>query len=264
MTIALYCNPSHDLISLYKNRQVPLDGIECTPFQSLRDIKAMRSVFIGLPFQFHASNVGRTPFSRARLDRFQAACPESRWVSIHLSPLSPLTVHAGLRWGIRLPQGSDKRLVARLLRQIDSLKSSLSLPLILENMPANKVLANLLESDPVMIGQVLDAASCDLLLDLAHARVAAAFREIPVEVYLARFPLEKVCQIHISGTRLREGSLQDAHETLSEEDYALLDWTLARTQPEILTLEYFRDDRDALRRMLVRLREGLDAPGGNG
>jgi uncharacterized protein (UPF0276 family) len=264
MTIALYCNPSPGLMSLFKARQVPLDGIECTPFQSLRDIKALRSVFAGLPFQFHASNVGRTPFSRARLERFQAACPESRWVSIHLSPLSPLTVHAGLRWGIRLPQGSDKRLVARLLREIDSLKSNLSLPLILENMPANKVLANLLESDPVMIEQVLDAAGCSLLLDLAHAKVAAAFRQMSVEAYLSQFPLDKVCQIHISGTRLREGWLQDAHETLSEEDYALLDWTLARTQPEMLTLEYFRDDRDALQQMLVRLREGLDAADGNG
>jgi uncharacterized protein (UPF0276 family) len=264
MSIALYCNPSPSLAALYAARQAPLDGIECTSFQSPREMKALRKVFTGLPFQFHASNLGRTLFSRARLNRCHVFCPESRWVSIHLAPLPPLTVYFGLRWGIHLPQRPADRLVKRLVRQITALKPTLSLPLILENMPANKVLANPVESDPVMIAQVLEATGCDLLLDLAHARVAAAFREMPVETYLAQLPLDKVRQIHISGTRMQAGSLQDAHESLNEDDYDLLAWTLERTRPEILTLEYFRDDRDALREMLVRLREMLDAAGGAG
>lgn len=265
MSIPLFCNPSPGLKALYQANQVPLDGIECTPYQSLQEIESLRKVFAGLPFQFHASNMGRTPFTRGRLDRFQAACPESRWVSLHLAPLSPMTVYAGLRWSIHLPQQSDRRLEARLLRRIKGLQSGLKLPVILENMPANEVLDNPMESDPVMIRRVLDETGCDLLLDLAHAKVAAAFREVSAEAYLSEIPLEKVRQIHISGSRYRErGILQDAHEPLHEDDYALLAWTLERARPEMLTLEYFKDDSDALRRMLIGLRSVLDAATASG
>jgi hypothetical protein len=131
-------------------------------------------------------------------------------------------------------------------------------PAILENMPANRHLDNAFESDPAMIGRVLDTLDVDMLLDLAHARVAAAFHRVPVKDFLAQFPLERVQQVHISGVRQVGGVVQDAHETLSAEDYDLFQWTLARTQPEVVTLEYFRDDRPALREMLVRLGEYLD------
>jgi uncharacterized protein (UPF0276 family) len=79
-----------------------------------------------------------------------------------------------------------------------------------------------------------------------------------MEDYLLQIPLERTRQIHISGVREKDGFLVDAHETLMQEDYDLLAWALKKVQPEVVTLEYFRDDRDALRQMLFRLREVLD------
>ena len=66
----------------------------------------------------------------------------------------------------------------------------------------------------------------------------------PVE-YLKQLPLHKVRQIHLSGPRPRSGYLYDAHEAMGEEDYALLEWALGQTDPEVVTLEYFRE-REAL------------------
>jgi uncharacterized protein (UPF0276 family) len=60
-----------------------------------------------------------------------------------------------------------------------------------------------------------------------------------------------------------DGKLQDAHETLVEEDYRLLSWALTRTKPDVVTLEYFKANQEALREMLTRLRQVLDVSGGS-
>jgi uncharacterized protein (UPF0276 family) len=77
--------------------------------------------------------------------------------------------------------------------------------------------------------------------------------EDDVHSYLADLRLERVVQIHVSGPRMRDGRLVDAHEPLEETGYALLDRVLARTQPQVVTPEYIRE-REALLRQLVRLR----------
>jgi uncharacterized protein (UPF0276 family) len=94
-------------------------------------------------------------------------------------------------------------------------------------------------------------------------RVRRLARSIQVPVILeniAPLPfdgyLDRVVQVHVSGPRMRDGSLVDAHEALQEIDYALLDFVLARTEPQVVTLEYIRE-RDALEEQLFRLRDVL-------
>ena len=58
-------------------------------------------------------------------------------------------------------------------------------------------------------------------------------------------PLEKVRQIHLNRPGWREGRLVDSHQMLEDEDYALLEFILKRTQPWAVTLEYNqREDTD--------------------
>ena len=87
--------------------------------------------------------------------------------------------------------------------------------------------------------------------------MTAAALEIEVHDYLDRLPLDRVVQIHVSGPRMRNGRLADVHEPLQEIDYALLDFILAKTCPQVVTLEYVRE-RDALREQLYRLASVLD------
>jgi len=258
MTIKLFCDHSPSLVNLIHSRQVPLDGVEFTPFSSPKQIEALRADYPGLPFQFHASNVGRVPFSLRNLDRYNRVCSESAWVSIHLSLVPSLTLFCAFRLGLKLPMAAPQRLESRFIRQVRWLAARINLPLILENMPATPLLNNGFESAPATIRRVLSVLNTDLLLDLAHAQVAAAFQKMSIETYLLGLPLERVREIHVSGVREMEGVLRDAHEPLREADYELLAWVLRRTKPEMVTLEYFRDNQAALKEMLIRLRQCLE------
>jgi uncharacterized protein (UPF0276 family) len=95
-----------------------------------------------------------------------------------------------------------------------------------------------------------------MLLDLAHAIVSAAWLGMGVEAYLARLPLHRVVEVHVSGPRIDDGVLADVHETLLEDHFMLLAEVLRTTSPRAVTIEYQRDE-SALREQLLRLREIL-------
>ena len=139
-----------------------------------------------------------------------------------------------------------------------ALAAAIPVPLILENLDYCPGGAYEHICEPDFIAAVLNETDAGLLLDLAHARVSAARLGLPIEDYLGQLPLERVRQLHISGPRSRDGVLFDAHESLLDEDYALLEWVLRRTQPLALTLEYNREEA-GLREQLIRLRGVLGA-----
>jgi uncharacterized protein (UPF0276 family) len=72
--------------------------------------------------------------------------------------------------------------------------------------------------------------------------------------YLEKLPLEQAAQIHVSGVKEKGGHLQDMHETMQAEDYAILDWVLGKSKPKVVTLEYFRG-LSMLRKQLWKLRK---------
>ena len=174
MRTKLFCDHSPNLLALYRTGQVPLDGIEITPFNKPHDVPRLREAYAGLPFIFHASNVGRMPASLAALERYLRVCPETPWISLHLSLVPTWALFFAFRFGIGLPLAAPERLEERLIRRLRRMLPRFDRPVILENMPANRHLNNAFESDPAMIRRVLDALDVDMLLDLAHARVAAA------------------------------------------------------------------------------------------
>ena len=102
----------------------------------------------------------------------------------------------------------------------------------------------------------------DAELWVAHAPAQsltgnAAALDMDVHGHVSGLPLERTVQVHLSGRRMRDGHLFEAHEPMQETDYALLEWVLGRTHPQVVTLEYVRD-AVALREQLVRLREVAD------
>lgn len=104
-----------------------------------------------------------------------------------------------------------------------------------------------LESNPDTIRRILDADGCNFLLDIAHARVAADIHNTDIFSYLARLPLDRVIQLHISGPRVQDGRLSDAHEVLQVEDYKILEWVLTQTKPKVLTLGVFSRKKCVIR-----------------
>ena len=129
-----------------------------------------------------------------------------------------------------------------------------------ENMCRSRAAGHHYLVDPAFISQVVQEADCHFLLDLAHARVSAWMRGQPVRDYVQELPLDRLVEIHVSGPRpaASDGRLVDAHESLQEKDYALLEWVLNLTRPMAISLEYWRDGA-RLEEQLVRLRHIMDA-----
>jgi uncharacterized protein (UPF0276 family) len=56
--------------------------------------------------------------------------------------------------------------------------------------------------------------------------------------YLSALPLDRTKEIHLAGVQTRAEGMIDTHTKLEEDDYVVLNRVLARTDPEIVTIEY--------------------------
>lgn len=176
---------------------------------------------------------------------------------------------------------SYDRALANIIRNARALAGAIDVPLLLENIPLFPNMAHLHVCEPEFISVVIRETGSDMLLDLAHARVSAHVLGYDVYDYLSQLPLDRVVELHLSGPRklvevdadrqtqvrreaaeiahilpFSDDHLIDAHEPMREEDYRILEWTLARATPRAVSLEYYRKP-EALRQQLERLNEIL-------
>lgn len=254
----LSVNHSSALVQLLIAGELKIDAIEMVDKVSPTEIAFARQKLPAIETHYHQ---GRMLFNKkgySHLANYLQLCPDSPFISIHLAPLPAYITIPALKWSVYLPEPRSARPIRRLIRQINKLKATFMLPIILENMPVLNPSKYFFESDPQVISDVLQETNCDMLLDLAHARISAEARKISVETYLTLLPLEKVVQVHLTGTRRKNGVLFDAHETLEEVDYSLLGWALQRCQPKWLTLEYFREEQQAIKLQVERLQHYLN------
>jgi len=249
-------NYSQALLNLMSAGAARVDAVEWVDKLPLSQIAESRAQFPQVAFHFHPGRFHHTHSWLAHLRAYLQACPQSPHVSVHLAPLPWLWTSAYMHRGRLLPGPLAGLSVRSFIRAVKWLQRNSEPPVILENMPALHPNRYLFESEPSVINKALEETGCKLLLDLAHARIAAQARRMSPEAYLSALPLEKSVQIHLAGVRAgRDGRLFDAHETLTDEDYRLLEWTLERVQPEWLTLEYFREDSLAVAQQLERVQE---------
>jgi uncharacterized protein (UPF0276 family) len=202
----------------------------------------------------------RWAVDRARLARRV----DAPWISVHLD-IGWTTL--AYRWAGPNPiwRALGKRWAVRSVRRLQAACPGGDEPFVLvENMPRWSCHRPAYVVDPAFIASVVEETGCGLLLDLAHARVAAHYQGEPARDYLARLPLDLLVEIHVSGPRplpaskgAGGGRLFDAHEPMQEVDYGLLAWVLERTSPRAVTLEYSKD-RAQLQAQLCRLRGLLD------
>lgn len=243
-----------------------VDFVEVSLNTTLAEIAELRP---RLPLVLHCagSPVDEETLAPARLALLQ------RYLAATGSPF--LVLHVGSsaarvrleRNGIRIravPAGpvlSYEETLDRLVHAVTALQRQLAVPLLLENYPYYPTGAYEHICRPEFLAAVVARTGCGLLLDLAHARIAAAHLGLPVRTYLDALPLEAVRAVHVCGPRRSQGTLEDAHEPLLLPDYALLRRLLGQNrlpQATHLTLEYWRDPT-ALIGQIRRLRAILAA-----
>nr|MDQ3327776.1 DUF692 domain-containing protein [Chloroflexota bacterium] len=191
------------------------------------------------------------------------------WDEMNAAMLACGSPHAALHLASRTADWdrppSDAAVLARLIAGTRAFAEKLDAPLVVENVPCYAPGDSLLPHprDPHVIAAVCERTGVGLLLDLAHARIAAHNRGEDAYAYLSALPLDRVCEVHVCGPAAdADGVMRDEHQEMGEEDYAVLTWTLERTQPLAVTLEYggtgphfnWRSDAATLERQLLRLR----------
>lgn len=252
----LSTNLSDHSLSLLDEQPGLVDSLEIGLWCPLEELRQVRQKLPTMPFTFHPGNlVTRLGLKRSAVPTARAyqQASGSPWVSFHLTLWFPGVVELMVLHKVRLPQPNTWLAERRLVWQVRRWQKSLPVPLLLENIDPFPSYADSFNCRPEVIRDVLEQTGCGLLLDIGHARVAASALEMDVEDYLSALPLDTVRQIHVSGPRVKDGRLVDAHEPMQEEDYRLLEVALRRTNPTLVTLEYNRS-RQELIGQLERLR----------
>ena len=129
-----------------------------------------------------------------------------------------------------------------IARRIRAFAGQISVPLLLENTPECYVEKKIYKFYPVShpdnIAKIIYSNDVGFLLDITHAKITAFYNGWNIKEYLSCLPLDRVREIHTNGWGFKNGRVMDKHSAMEAEDYRLLDWTLERTNPTIVSLEY--------------------------
>ncbi|OWV81741.1 hypothetical protein ATY77_00360 [Rhizobium sp. R634] len=185
------------------------------------------------------------PLDRTHLARLKILCdryePES--FSEHLAWSSHDTVFMN----DLLPLPYTETTLARVAEHIDEVQDKLRRQMLLEN-PATYLLfeeSTLEETE--FLAEVVKRTGCGLLLDVNNVFVASTNHNMDPRAYLARFPLQWVREIHLSGhseTSDDQGAplLIDSHDTpVKDPVWALYEEVIARTAPVATLIEWDND-----------------------
>lgn len=255
----LSANATPQLVELIREGRVRVDYLKVGSWMAPQTLASFDS---GLPLVLHGTEV----LSREETFPQEVLAGVKAWVARTGTPW--LSEHLGFSCeeveiasemipalGTRLLSLDEAR--ENICRNAKQLQAAIPVPLLLENLPRCLNHAHDHVCEPDFIAHVLQETGCGLLLDVAHARVSAFILGYDVYDYLARLPLEKTVEIHVSGPREEGGILTDRHEAMTQPDYEVLAYVLRHSSPKMVSLEYWRD-KEALATQLVLLRGMLD------
>ncbi len=252
---------SDPLLELLRQEPTLVDALEVGSWFSPAQIQEYRRSLPEMPFYFHGadllSRVGTDPAAIVQISAYLTTT-DSSWLSMHLGLWPPDTLERMRRTRVRSPLPDVEQVFHRLVWQAKIVAQCISVPLLLENVEPQPFPGCEFEVQPQLITRVIEATGCGLLLDVAHALISASVLGMDISYYLSQLPLAQVEQVHLSGPRLVNGRLSDAHEPLQPEDYELLEYILARAYPRMVTLEYIRHP-DPLHEQLIHLKDMLES-----
>jgi hypothetical protein len=101
--------------------------------------------------------------------------------------------------------------------------------------------SGVIESQPQALTELVRQSGCSLLLDVSHAYCASRRLGMDFWAYLSQLPLERVHEIHLNGW-IEKGSDIMCHVKINEQGYEIFEELMALCAPQIITIEYGRDD----------------------
>jgi hypothetical protein len=223
------------------------------PFEQLRHAPQVGSIQEQIPVVLHCASMsvaGFVPPADATLDAIAIEAKRTRtpWIGEHLAfvtadPLASDTESDSDKSPTALtytvcPQLSEET-VERVAENLATLETRFDEPIILENSPQYFAVPGSTMSMVDFIGAVLQSSNAGLLLDLTHFLITMLNTDKDALTEIAKLPLERVVEIHISGLNMQSGIAWDDHATPAPAPvFELLDHVLERVRPKAITFEY--------------------------
>ncbi|WP_439629013.1 MNIO family bufferin maturase [Shinella sp.] len=185
------------------------------------------------------------PLDREHLARLKVLCdryqPES--FSEHLA----WSTHDSVFLNDLLPLPYTEETLARVVEHVDQVQDALGRQMLLENPATYLLFEESTIEETTFLAEIARRTGCGLLLDVNNVFVAATNHNLDARDYIARFPLEAVREIHLSGHSetvddLGAALLIDSHDTpVKDPVWALYETVIGRIGPVASLVEWDND-----------------------
>ncbi|MHA6262708.1 MNIO family bufferin maturase [Arenibacterium sp. CAU 1754] len=216
-----------------------------------RPLAQLRALSEKFPISVHGVGLsigGEAPLDTAHLARLK-----------HLIGwLNPASFSEHLAWSthdsaflndlLPLPYTNDT--LTRVASHIDQVQDVLGRKMLLENPSSYLAFDESTWSETEFLSELVQRTGCGLLLDVNNVFVSATNLGFSPHAYIDAFPLAQVGEIHLGGHDTDADDhvaplLIDSHgREVDEPVWALLDYTLAKTGPKPLLIEWDTDVPD--------------------
>ena len=216
-----------------------------------RPLAQLAALSARFPISVHGVGLsigGEGPLDREHLARLRTLCD---W-------LKPASFSEHLAWSSHdsaflndlLPLPYNAASLARVASHINQVQETLGRQMLLENPSSYLAFDTSDMSETDFLRELATQTGCGLLLDVNNVFVSATNLGTSPQAYIDDFPLDKVGEIHLGGHDEDEDDagrplLIDSHgRKIADPVWALLEYTLARSGPRPLLVEWDNDVPD--------------------
>lgn len=213
-----------------------------------RPLAQLRHLAERFPISVHGVGLsigGEGPLDNEHLARIKTLCD---W-------LNPASFSEHLAWSSHenaflndlLPLPYTQETLKRVADHIDQVQNVLGRTMLLENPSSYLAFAESTMSETEFLRELAKRTGCGLLLDVNNVFVSATNLKLDARAYIDSFLLEQVSEIHLGGHDEEIDDhgvplLIDSHGAeIADPVWALLDYTLERSGPKPLLIEWDTD-----------------------
>ncbi|MFU1476490.1 DUF692 domain-containing protein [Roseovarius sp. C7] len=213
-----------------------------------RPLAQLRHLSARFPISVHGVGLsigGEAPLDPDHLARLKHLCD---W-------LNPASFSEHLAWSTHdsaflndlLPLPYTDATLRRVADHIDQLQDTVGRRILLENPSSYLAFDESTWSETEFLAEISRRTGCGLLLDVNNVFISATNLDYSPQSYIDAFPLAQVGEIHLGGHDEDEDDhgaplLIDSHgREVADPVWALLDYTLARSGPRPLLIEWDAD-----------------------
>jgi uncharacterized protein len=228
-------NYSLPAAQLVKSGRIKIDLFKCPEWEdAVKEASRIAPVYVHFRLQAGRHNVEEVGLERIRTF---LETTSTLVVNAHFSPLASLT---GEPPNVDLAVEAAKDDLRILAEYFGADR------VVLENIPWLAIAPHVstVVSSTSVISRVIRESGVGLLLDIAHARLAAESMDRSPQDFILELPVDRLKEVHVTGIGPHPSGGRIDHKPMTEEDWELFEWTLSQIKcgvfatPAMVTCEY--------------------------